>query len=54
MQVVVDEALVAYERTLFWESFDDGYRRLAEDPEAWELALAERRGEELALGDHTE
>lgn len=53
MQVVVDEALVAYERALFWESFDDGYRSLADDPEAWESVLAERRGEEPALGDRT-
>ncbi|MBA2323447.1 MAG: hypothetical protein H0V92_05305 [Pseudonocardiales bacterium] len=54
MQAVVDEALVAYERALFWESFDDGYRRLAEDPEAWESVVAERSGEAPALADRTE
>lgn len=54
MQVVVDEALVAYERALFWESFDDGYRRLSEDPDEWTSVLAERRGEEPALGDRAE
>lgn len=54
MQVVVAEALVAYERSLFWESFDDGYRRLAEDPEKWKSVLAERRVEESVLGDGTQ
>ncbi|MPZ66482.1 MAG: hypothetical protein GEU83_13535 [Pseudonocardiaceae bacterium] len=54
MQVVVDEALVAYERAVFWESFEDGYRRLASDSEAWGSVLAERRGEEPALRDRVE
>lgn len=54
MQAVVEDALVAYERSLFWESFDDGYRRLADDPEEWESVLAERRGEEPTLKDRTE
>ncbi|MDQ2880762.1 MAG: hypothetical protein M3Y48_05730 [Actinomycetota bacterium] len=51
MQVVVDEALAAYERALFWESFEDGYRRLAADPDEWDAVQTERRGEEPALRD---
>ena len=54
IQAVVDEALVAYERALFWESFDSGYRRLAEDPEEWNAVQEERRGEEPALRDGLE
>ncbi|MGH3929500.1 MAG: hypothetical protein ACRDTF_05930 [Pseudonocardiaceae bacterium] len=54
MQAIVEEALIAYERSLFWDSFEDGYRRLAEDPEAWQALQAERRGEEPALRDGIE
>lgn len=54
MQVVVEEALVAYECALFWQSFEDGYRRLADDPDAWREVGAERRGEEPALRDGLE
>ncbi|MGH3547387.1 MAG: hypothetical protein ACRDQU_04535 [Pseudonocardiaceae bacterium] len=51
MQVIVDEALAAYDRALFWEAFEDGYRQLAADPDEWEAVQAERRGEEPALRD---
>lgn len=54
MQVVVEQALMAYERTLFWESFEDGYRRLADDAELWEDVEVERRGEAPALRDGLE
>ncbi|MGH3939609.1 MAG: hypothetical protein ACRDTG_13460 [Pseudonocardiaceae bacterium] len=54
MQAIVEEALIAYERSLFWDSFEDGYRRLAEDPQAWQTLQAERRGEEPALRDGIE
>lgn len=54
IQAVVEEALVAYERALFWESFESGYRRLTEDPEKWNAAQQERRGEEPALRDGLE
>lgn len=55
MQAIVEEALIAYERALFWESFESGYRRLAEDTEeAWDEVQAERRGEEPALRDGLE
>lgn len=51
MQAVVDDALVAYERTLFWESFEDGFDRLSGDAETWESVQEERRGEQQALRD---
>lgn len=51
MQAVVGEALVVYERALFWESFEDGYRRLAADPDEWAAVQEERRDEEPALRD---
>jgi predicted transcriptional regulator len=54
MQVVVEKALVAYERSLFWEAFEDGYRRLADDAEAWDQIEAERRGEAPSLRDGVE
>ncbi|MDQ3505876.1 MAG: hypothetical protein M3446_09290 [Actinomycetota bacterium] len=54
MQAIVEEALAAYERALFWESFESGYRRLAGDTDAWDQVQAERRGEEPALRDGLE
>lgn len=51
LQVVVDEALVAYERAQFWEMFDSGYAELRADPAEWEAVQAERQAEEPALGD---
>ena len=54
MQAVVDEALIAYERALFWESFEAAYARLADDAGEWDDIVAERRGEEQALVDGLE
>lgn len=51
MQSVVDEAVAAYERDLFWREFIAGYERLADDEEAWRGVQAERRGEEGVLRD---
>jgi predicted DNA-binding protein len=42
MQVVVEKA------------FEDGYRRLADDAEAWDQIEAERRGEAPSLRDGVE
>lgn len=54
MQVVVEEALLAYERALFWESFESGYARISGEPEEWQSLQAERRAEEPALRDGIE
>ncbi len=51
MQAVVDEALIAYERALFWDSFEAAYVRLADRAGEWDDIVAERRGEEQALTD---
>ncbi len=51
MQAVVDEAVLAYERSLFWESFESGWAELAADPERWAEVRAERGVEERALAD---
>ncbi len=51
MQAVVDDAVAAYERLVFWESFEAGYAALADDPERWGEVTAERAVEEQALGD---
>jgi len=45
--------LIAYERALFWESFEAAYTRLADSGE-WDEIVAERRGEEQALADGLE
>ena len=51
MQAVVDDAVAAYERTVFWDAFQAGYADLADHPERWAEVTAERAVEEQALRD---
>jgi predicted transcriptional regulator len=51
MQTVVDDAVAAYERTVFWDAFESGYDGLTRDPDQWASVAAERAAEEQALGD---
>lgn len=51
MQTVVDDAVAAYQRTVFWDAFESGYDGLARDPEQWASVTAERATEEQTLGD---
>jgi len=51
MQQVVDEAVIAYERELFWRQLVTGYDALAENSEAWADVQAERAGEAPAVVD---
>ena len=51
MQTVVDDAVAAYQRTVFWDAFESGYDELARDPEQWASVTAERATEEQALSD---
>lgn len=51
MQTIVDEAVADYERTMFWESFEAGYAKIADDPHQWSSVQAERDSEEAALVD---
>jgi len=55
MYAIVDEAVAAYEINAFWESFNAGYERLADDAEQWAEIQAERTGEAPTLaGDLAE
>ena len=51
MQTVVERAIDAYEREIFWRRFREGYERLADDPEAWAEIQAERDFESASLRD---
>lgn len=51
MHAIVEEAVAAYEANAFWDSFDAGYGRLADNPEQWAGIQAERTGEAPTLPD---
>lgn len=52
IQAIVEEAVVAYEANAFWDEFNTGYERLADDPDHWAKVLAERTGKAPTLADH--
>ncbi|MCL9759508.1 hypothetical protein [Frankia sp. AiPa1] len=54
MQTILDEAVAAYERELFWRGFEAGCKRLADDADAWSDLEAERAGESPTLRDGLE
>jgi hypothetical protein len=51
MQEVLDKALDAYRRKLFFEQMNAGYAELRADPEAWAEHLAERKLWDATLMD---
>ncbi|WP_231861352.1 MULTISPECIES: hypothetical protein [Frankia] len=51
MQTIIDSAVEAYERELFWRGFEQGYDQLADDPAGWDDLDAERSAESPALRD---
>ncbi|MHB2022224.1 MAG: hypothetical protein ACYCO3_02660 [Mycobacteriales bacterium] len=51
MQQVLDDAVTAYERELFWRQFANGYEELATDPVGWAELQAERQAETPAVRD---
>jgi predicted DNA-binding protein len=51
LQQVIEEAVAAYERDLFWRQLTDGYEALASDPQAWTDVQAERVAESGSLAD---
>lgn len=53
MTAVVDEALEALEHQRFFESFNDDYRRLRDDPETWAAVEEERVNEAGTLADRS-
>lgn len=51
MTKVLDDAVEALERKVFFDTFNQRYQKLREDPEAWADIEQERRAEEGAVGD---
>ena len=51
MMDVLDKALDAYRRKLFFEQMNAGYAELRADPEAWAEHLAERKQWDATLMD---
>ncbi len=51
LQQIIEEAVSAYERELFWQQMDEGYTALAEDAPAWAEVQAERTVEAGSLAD---
>lgn len=51
LQQVIEEAVIAYERELFWQQMAKGYEALAENEPAWAEVQAERAAEAGSLAD---
>lgn len=51
MMEVLDKALDAYRRKLFFEELDAGYAELRADPKAWAEHIAERKQWDATLMD---
>jgi predicted DNA-binding protein len=51
MSHVIEEAVDAYRREVFWRQYEDGIERLRRDPEAWADYIAEQEAEAGALRD---
>jgi predicted transcriptional regulator len=51
MTRILDDAVEALERRVFFEAFNRRYKDLRADPEAWAENERERRVEEGAVGD---
>ena len=51
MTRVLDEAVDALERRVFFEQLNRRFGELRQDPQAWAGVEAERRVEEIAQGD---
>jgi hypothetical protein len=51
MMAVLDRALEAYRRKLFFEQMDAGYAALQADPQAWAAYLADRKQWDNTLAD---
>jgi len=54
MTRVLDDAVDALERRVFFERFNRRYEELRDDSEAWAEIEAERRIEEGTVGDTSE
>lgn len=54
MTRILDDAVEALERKIFFDTFNRRYQELRDDPTAWSEIEQERRAEEGALGDLSE
>jgi predicted transcriptional regulator len=54
MTRVLDDAVDALERRVFFEKFNRRYQKLRDDSEVWAQIEAERRIEESTVGDTSE
>ena len=53
MTQLLDEAVDALERKVFFDQLSSGYEALRDDPSAWAELEDERRGERGALRDRS-
>jgi hypothetical protein len=51
MTRVLDDAVEALERKVFFETFNRRYQEIRDDPETWAEIEQERQTEEGAVGD---
>ncbi|MFQ5524353.1 MAG: ribbon-helix-helix protein, CopG family [Acidimicrobiia bacterium] len=51
MTRILEDAVEALERRIFFETLNRRYQQLRDDPEAWAEIEQERRAEEGAVGD---
>ncbi len=54
MQDIIDQAIDAWERTMFWEEFNESWARVRRNPEQWAQVQAERAVWDRALKDGIE
>jgi len=54
MASVIEEAVDAYRREVFWRQYEDGIERLRRDPQTWADYRGEQEGEAGALRDGLE
>jgi hypothetical protein len=51
MSSIIEDAVDAYRREIFWQQYDEGIERLRRDPSAWSDYVGEREAEAGALRD---
>jgi hypothetical protein len=51
MSSVIEEAVEAYRREIFWRQYEEGIQHLRRDPDAWAEYAGEREAEAGALRD---
>jgi hypothetical protein len=54
MSSVIEDAVDAYRRDIFWRQYEQGIQRLQRDPEAWADYVGELEAEASALRDGLE